>query len=128
MAFVLRGQVLVCHIASLAALIVQYRMRVRCISDWLDETQPIKIARPPDLRHIIRGTLRRNAFRFSFCLHNSALYLRQFTARARDETSSQAKTPLAGSRAAPLWLARPFSSAELTAAYSLVLTRPADAQ
>lgn len=74
-------------------------MCVRCISDWLDETQPSKLHTPNI--DTIRGTLRRNAFRFSFCLHSSALYLRQLAARAHDETSSQAKTPLAGSRAGP---------------------------
>lgn len=94
--FVWSEEVPIFHIAS---PVVQYNMCVRCISDWLDETQPSKLHTPNI--DTIRGTLRRNAFRFSFCLHSSALYLRQLAARAQDETSSQAKTPLAGSRAGP---------------------------
>lgn len=47
-AVVWREEVPICHIASPVVLIVQYRMCVRCISDWLDETQR-QNRTPPDI-------------------------------------------------------------------------------
>ncbi|KAL7892499.1 hypothetical protein HDV63DRAFT_389888 [Trichoderma sp. SZMC 28014] len=106
-------------LSAIAALIVQYRMRVRCISDWLDET--------PRLGHTI---LYGERCEETHSVSHSASITRPCTCASLPpgpEMKPQAKPkrPLAGSRAAPLWPG-PFlrqSSLQPTVFFS-----PADAQ